>query len=365
MKIIFCGGGTAGHVMPALAIANELKRKNPKSEILFIGREGGIENDPIKRAGFNYKIISVMGIKRKPTLKNLKAIYKAVTAKRKAKKIIADFSPDAILGTGGYVCYPIIKAGYDLKIPTFIHESNTYPGLTTRMLSRKCNRVFLSNEEAKQHLTNKENLSVVGNPVRKEFFSLTKSEARTRLKLAQKAFIIVSFGGSLGAKKINETIISFMKNYASKSENINHIHATGKGNYKSEYATLFNEKSGCKILPFLEEMALYMKAADVVISRSGAMTLSELAASGTPAILIPSPNVAENHQMKNAMVFAQKNAAQIIKEDELTEEILTKKISFLASNPRKLAQMSKCIELFAKQNVEAKILNEIFSAVKH
>lgn len=364
MKMIFCGGGTAGHITPALAIAKELKRIDPQNEILFIGRDGGMENDLIKKAGFCYKTISVSGIKRNFTLKNIEAIYKAIKAKRTAKKIIADFSPDAILGTGGYVCYPIICAGYDMKIPTYIHESNIFPGLTTRMLSKKCNRVFLSSEEAKRYLKNKNNLSVVGNPARKEFFTISKRDARNKLNLSEKEIFILSFGGSLGAKKINEITIAFMENYSSKKESIRHLHATGKGNYKKEYDTLFKEKSGCKIVPFLENIATYMKAADVVICRAGAMTISELAASGAPAILIPSPNVADNHQMKNALALAEKNAAIVLCEDDLTEENLTEKIDLLTSDRRELLRMSKCISLFAKKDVVGKILEEISTAVK-
>ena len=365
MKIIFCGGGTAGHITPALAIAKELKRVNNKNEILFIGRDGGVENDLIAKAGFAYTTIPASGIQRKITLKNIKALSNAFRGKNEAKKIIRAFSPDAIIGTGGYVCWPVITAGVKMNIPVFIHESNVYPGLTTRLLAKKCNTVFLYNEESVKFLPSKTNFSVVGNPISRDFFTISKKDARKELGLKPKDVFILSFGGSLGAQRINESAISVMKTYSSKKEDVLHIHATGRANYKSEYKTLFTEESGCKIIPFLDNMPIYMKAADIVICRSGAMTVAELAASGTSAILIPSPNVADNHQMKNAHALSDKNAAIIIEESNLSDISLKEKIKHLTNHPEERKRLSKCIELFAKKDVETRILSEVISSIKH
>ena len=364
MKIIFCGGGTAGHITPAIAIAQEVKRRNKKNKILFIGREGGQENDLITKAGFPLTTLSVRGLQRKLTLKNFEAIYKAVSAKKEAKRIIKAFSPDVILGTGGYVCWPVLKAGYDLKIPIYIHESNIFPGLTTRLLANKCRKVLIYNDETKKFLPKNARCVAVGNPIGKAFFSTSRAKARAELSLSEKDFFILSFGGSLGAKKINNTIISLMKKYSSKNKNIYHLHAVGKNNFKEEYTTLLTEESRCKIVPFIDNMPLYMKAADIVICRAGAMTLAELSAAGTASILIPSPNVADDHQYKNAMIFKEKNAAVIITEDKLDEDALEATIEHLANNKEERRKLSKCIELFAKRNVEGTILNEIHSAQK-
>lgn len=364
MNIIFCGGGTAGHITPAIAVAKELRRRNKDSKILFIGRHGGNENDLITKAGFPLTTLKIKGLKRKLTLQNLVTIKKALYAKKEAKQIIKAFTPDAILGTGGYVCWPVIKAGYEIKVPTFIHESNIFPGLTTRLLANKCRKLLLYSEETKQYLSKKAESVVVGNPIERDFFTTSRSYARTKLSLSKDDLFILSYGGSLGAEKINKTIITLMKNFSSKESHISHLHATGKLNFKNEYKTMFCENTSCKIVPFIDNMALYLNAADIVISRSGAMTIAELSAAKAPSILIPSPNVADNHQFKNASILQAKNAAVIITEDELNEETLAKKIKDLANNKEERRRMSNCIELFAKRDVECRIIEEISSALE-
>ena len=364
MNIIFCGGGTAGHITPALAIAQEIKRSIKNSRILFIGREGGNENELISKAGFPYATLTLKGLKRKLTLKNLDVLHKAIVAKKEAKRIIKAFSPDVILGTGGYVCWPVIKAGYEMKIPVFIHESNIYPGLTTRLLANKCQKIFLYTEETKNYLPKKANSCVVGNPTNKEFFEIKRSDARAKMGLSSKYIFLLSYGGSLGAEKINDIMISTMQNYSSKELRICHIHATGKKNYKPEYNNMFTQNSRCKIVPFIYNMPQSLNAADIVICRAGAMTIAELAAAKSTAILIPSPNVADDHQLKNANALCEKHAAILVREDELNEAIIKSKIAHLVSNCEERKRMSKCIEIFAKRDVEKIILSELSSALK-
>lgn len=364
MKLILCGGGTAGHITPGLAIAGEVRRKNPQNRILFIGRQNGRENELISQAGFPFTTLDVEGLQRKFSVKNINAVKKALKAKKEAIKIISQFKPDAIIGTGGYVCWPVIEAGYRMKIPIFIHESNIYPGFTTRLLAKQCNKVFLYSEESLKYLPKKTKFATVGNPIPKEFFSTKRTYARAKLGLKENDIFILSFGGSLGAKKINDEVVNFMQNYSSKHSNISHIHATGKANFNEKLSKLFETDSRIKIVPFLTKMHLYMKAADVVICRSGAMTLTELSATGAPSILIPSPNVSANHQYKNAAHLSAKGAAVIIPEEELTTSRLTDEVNALVNNKEKRQALSKCIELFAKRDVENAILSEVESIIK-
>ena len=364
MNILICGGGTAGHITPGIAIAKEIKQKSRQNRVLFIGRQDGAENELISNAGFPYTTLDIHGLYRRFTIKNIDVLQKAVNAKREAKKIIKAFSPDAIIGTGGYVCWPVLNAGYSMNIPIFIHESNIYPGLTTRLLSKKCNKVFLYSEDSAKYLPKKTKYSVVGNPIPKDFFITKKDEARRQLGIKKDDVFILSFGGSLGAEKINEAILNFMKIYSVKQSKIHHIHATGKAHYSPAFNTKKLTENNCMIVPFLNEMYKYMKAADIVICRSGAMTLTELSACATAAILIPSPNVSDNHQYKNAMTFAEKNAAIVIPENELCEKRLVKETTSLVNNSSKRQEMSKCIELFAKKDVEKSIFNEIVAILE-
>ena len=364
MKIILSGGGTAGHVNPAIAIAKEIRKINPKNEVLFIGRQGGAENELIANAAFPYTTLKVNGLKRKITLDNVDAIYRAIKAKSEAKKIIKSFSPDAIIGTGGYVCWPVISAGHSLNVPIFIHESNICPGLTTKLLATKCDRVFLCSEDSYSLISPKAKYSVVGNPVQREFFTTKRENSRKRLGLSDDDVLILSFGGSLGAERLNEEIIKTMYAYSAKKKNVVHIHATGKAEFEKYKDVAFTEKSRCKVLPYISEMPTYMTAADIAICRAGAMTLAEISATGTAAILIPSPNVSDNHQYKNASILQEKNAAIVIEEKDLTSDYLTKITDRLASHPNERNRLSKCIELFAKKNVASTILNEVNEVIK-
>ena len=330
MRIILCGGGTAGHINPAIVVAEEILESEPASEILFIGREGGRENELVTKAGIRLQTIPIKGLKRSLSPKNISRIKDALKAKGQAEKIIKEFKPDVILGTGGYVCWPIISAGKSLGLPVAIHESNITPGLTTKLLARGCNAVFLAQEKTKEYLSKKAKTFVVGTPLRKEFRSLSRGECRRKLGLKETDILLISFGGSIGADKINQTMIEVMKNYSVKEENITHIHATGERYYKNlpdKDKNLGNSK--CKIKAYIDNMPTLMKAADIAVCRSGAMTISELCASGVAPILIPSPNVTGNHQYMNARLLSDYGAAEIIEEKNLTAKGLTEAINRL------------------------------------
>lgn len=330
MRIILCGGGTAGHINPAIAVAEEILESEPASEILFIGREGGRENELVTKAGIRLETIPIKGLVRSLSLENISRIKDALKAKGQAEKIIKEFKPDVILGTGGYVCWPIISAGKSLGLPVAIHESNITPGLTTKLLARGCNAVFLAQEKTKEYLSKKAKTFVVGTPLRKEFRSLSRGECRRKLGLKENDILLISFGGSIGADKINQTMIEVMKGYSIKEDRITHIHATGERYYKSLPDEDKNfDKNKCKIKAYIDNMPTLMKAADIAVCRSGAMTITELCAAGVAPILIPSPNVTGNHQYMNARLLSDHGAAEIIEEKNLTAKGLTEAINRL------------------------------------
>ena len=367
MKVLFCGGGTAGHVSPAIAVAEELLRKHPHASVCFIGREGGEENRAITKAGYNLQTIRVYGFNRKVSLENARRAFIAVRAFFNAKRRIKEINPDIVVGTGGYVCLPVIRAAQALKIPTVIHESNAVAGLSTRLVATKCNRVFLNFDGCRETLKPHCNIITVGNPIRREFFELSRAEARSRLNIPSNAFSVISFGGSLGAESLSDACIFLMKEYSNKIPTVHHIHAVGRRHYekiKKLYPEFCNNRGRVKIVPYIEDMPIRLKASDVVICRSGAMTVSELAATGSLAILIPSPNVTDNHQYKNAKLLADCGAAHLIKEDELTPSCLIEAVEKIRSSADYRLKMRSAIKKFSSNDAAEKIVQEIELIVK-
>ena len=327
MRVIFAGGGTAGHINPALAIAGYLKDKDPKTEILYIGAQGGMEERLVPQAGFKIKTIKISGFKRsfspKAIKDNVVTLKRAFSSTADAKRIIKEFKPDICIGTGGYVSGPVIRAAIKLNIPAIIHEQNAFPGVTTKMLSMNVQKVMLANPYAKKYLSDSCHFVTTGNPVRGEIITAAKEPSRAKLGLDERP-VILSFGGSLGARKINEGVADLIAR-SGKDGKYQIIHAYGQ--YGKWFPDLLREKGiepdDCKnldIREYINNMATCLAAADLVICRAGAITLSELQVQGKPAILIPSPNVAENHQFHNAMSMVDSNAAFIIEESELTGE---------------------------------------------
>ncbi len=360
MRLLLCGGGTAGHINPAVAVAEELTDTNPDSEILFVGREGGYENAIVTKAGFKLCTIKIQGIKRSLSLSNLKRIKNAIIAIKQAEKIIKEFMPDVILGTGGYVCWPLITAGRRLGIPTAIHESNITPGLTTRLLSKKCDLVFLNRNETKKYLNEKSKTKTVGNPLRKNFKKISRQDARQKLKINENELLILSFGGSIGAEKMNEVIIDVIRQYSSKDKNVKHIHAVGK-RYFNKIKEEKNKYAGCKILPFIDDMPTMMNAADIVICRCGAMTLSEICEVGVASILIPSPNVTGNHQYENGIHLKEKGGAILIEEKNLSTEALIKAINTLKNEKNGRKTRAKTLKALATPNSAKTIVSDLLS----
>ena len=348
MKVLLAGGGTAGHINPALTIAGYIKEKAPDAEILFVGNKGGMEEKLVPKAGFNMKLITVSGFRRSFAPKDIKynvdTFNRAFTAMKQSKRILMDFKPDICVGTGGYVSGPVLRIAARMGIPTVIHEQNAYPGVTNKMLARSAKRVMLAVADAEKHFDKNARCFVTGNPVRSEILKADRDSARAQLGVDSRP-LVLSFGGSLGAKMINENVAALLAR-SGRDGAYQHIH--GYGGNAPWFMDLLREKGvnpencpNLDIREYIDNMAECMAAADLVISRAGAITLSEIQALGKPAVLIPSPNVAENHQYHNAMALVNNGAAEIIEEKDLTEELLIEKVDGLLKNPHKLEAYSE------------------------
>ena len=348
MRVLLAGGGTAGHINPALAIAGYLKGKEPDCEILFIGNKDGMEQRLVKQAGYRIESVVISGFYRgvRPgdIAHNAKTVKNTFKSRNDAKKIIKEFAPDICIGTGGYVSGPVLYAASKLGIKNIIHEQNAYPGITNKLLAKRADRVMLANEDAKSHFTSKAVFTVTGNPIRPEVLSSTKEESRKELGLDDRP-VILSFGGSLGAKCINESMVDFLVR-SSQDKRYQHIHAYGQQgafmlDLLKEKGFDPEKKDNIDIRQYIDDMPLCMAACDLVISRAGAITLSEIQAKGKPAVLIPSPYVAENHQYHNAMSMVNKKAASIIEEKDLDSEKLMAEADKIVSDRRVLDEYSK------------------------
>ena len=341
------GGGTAVHINPALAIADTIKKNIPGAEILFVGTPAGMESKLVPQAGFAYTSMPVSGFQRKLTPENIKRNFEAaghlILSGHRARKIINEFKPDIAIGTGGYVCGPVLRKAAQMGVPVLVHEANAFPGVTVKMLARYCDCVMLAVEDAKNRISADTEFVVTGNPVRAEVLEYDKARARKELKLDDRP-LIVSFGGSLGARTINESMLDLLVR-SSKDGKYQHIHGYGKyGSFVlDELKARGVDLASCSNLDvreYISDMPRVMAAADLVICRSGAMALTEIQALGKAAILIPSPNVAENHQYYNAMAMVDRGAADIIVEKDITPQLLTEKADRLAGDRTKLEEMS-------------------------
>ncbi len=323
MKVLLSGGGTAGHVNPAISIAQYIRQKRPETQFLFVGKQGGIEERLVKNAGFDIKLIDIEGLDRKHPLKNIKIGVKAIASTAKAREIIEDFAPDIVIGTGGYVSFPTLNAACKMGIPTAIHEQNAFPGVTSKMLAKRVGRVMLGFEAGGQYFDKRAKKVFVGNPIREGFVFSNKADARKKLGISADAKYIVSFGGSMGAREFNKAIAGFMQLHCNE-KSFMHTHATGKRGY--EWMPALIEEYGVSgkvdLREYIENMQDVMAAADLIIARAGAITLAEITALGKASILIPSPNVTNNHQYHNAKSLADNGAAVMIEEKDLTPQSL-------------------------------------------
>ncbi len=366
MRAIISGGGTAGHINPALSIAKKIMEKEPDSEILFVGTPNGMENRLVGKAGFPIRHVEVRGFKRRLTAENIKAAWLALTSVGKAKKILREFRPDAVIGTGGYVCWPVLRAASKMKIPTLVHEQNAIPGLTVSKLSKCVDTVCYSFEGSGANFPcEKEKLVLTGNPVGPEVLSADR--ARARRELGVSAPFLLSYGGSLGASVINENAFELAKRYSSVKP-VFHTHAFGAREWE-KWSEKEKEARVCrfgnvKFCDYIYDMPRQMAAADLVISRAGAITLAELACLGKPAVLIPSPNVVNDHQTKNARLFEKAGAAVVIEEKDLTVEKLIETVNGILFSPEKQREMQKGMKTLARPDADEKIYAEIRKLLK-
>ena len=359
MNLIFTCGGTAGHINPAIAVANQLREKYPDCKILFIGAEGHMEERLVPLEGYEVKCLPGSGLSRNLNLAGLKQNIHAVKcvlgAVGQCKKIIRDFQPDAVIGTGGYASFPALYAAQSMGIPTCVHESNAVPGVTTKLAASRATRVLVAFEESVQYYKHPERVEVVGMPVRKEFLFTTREQARQALGLSGQ--VVVSAFGSQGAKVMNETIADMMPLEQADGFPFHHIHATGSFGKEwmprrvKDNGVDYAHCSALDIREYIYDMPNVLTAADVVIGRAGSATCNEIAAAGTPCILIPSPNVTNNHQEKNARVLEAGGGAVVLLEKDCTPEKLYSLIRELLADDTRRAEMSR--KLHAQMKLDA------------
>ena len=366
MNVAFAAGGTGGHINPALAIADKLKEVFPDTKILFIGSPDGLESKLVKKAGYDFAPVKMAGIQRKLTPHNIKLNFQAVhyylNAGKRIRKIFDDFSPDLVIGTGGYVTGTVLKTALKCGIKTALHESNSLPGVSTKMLAPKADLVMLGTEDAKKHLGECKKCVVTGNPLRNNIPIEEKSAARKRLGLPD-CLTILSAGGSQGASRINDAVVHLLS-YEQKKGNINHIHGYGKHGKDTFMQSLAEngvdpDNEHFIIKEYIDNMYTCMCASDLIITRAGAMTLTELMAIGRASILIPYPYAAENHQYYNALTLQNANAGRIIDDKELTGAVLIETVTKLTDDPELLKLMSENAAKLSKHDAAGVILREI------
>lgn len=349
MRVIFAGGGTGGHINPAISIADYAKKHEEEFEALFIGTQRGLETRLVPKAGYNIKYIDVEGFDRKHLMKNFKIAAKLMKAQREMRQIIKEFKPDCIVCTGGYVSGPVTMAAGKLGVPALIHEQNVYPGLTVKGSEKYVKYLALSFDETVNEMKHKEKCVVTGNPIREEILNADYAKSRERLGITR-PFVLI-FGGSLGAQRINSTVTQIFEKFI-KDDKVDLLFGTGNRNYDAVMSRLrelgVKPNEHVRVVPYIDNMAECMAAADVVVARSGAITVSEIAAMGRPSILIPSPNVVRNHQEQNAREFEKNGAAAVITEKELTPELLYERINELIGDKAKRDEMSANLKKMAK-----------------
>lgn len=360
-RILLAGGGTGGHIYPALAIADELKLRLPDAEIRFAGTREGLESAIVPKAGYSLELIRAAGIERRLTLSNISNLSQSVLGIADSNRLLGAFKPDLVIGTGGYVCGPVLLSARLRKIPILLQEQNAVLGVTNRLLSRFADRIALGVPEAMQGIANKKDkIFVTGNPVRPEFFSIRREDVRLKLGLSDEQRLIVITGGSRGARNLNLAALELHQAVIESHPNWTLIHATGRNQWEEikahfEANNIPVDSKNQRIVPYLEDMPELLHAADLVVSRAGALALAEIAACGLPAILIPYPYAAENHQEKNASTFVAVGAAAMLKDRELQEGVLLRQVEDILNTQGKLAIMGAAAKQLAKPKATEEI----------
>lgn len=366
MKVVIAAAGTAGHINPGLAIANKIKQEQKGSEIIFIGTTRGLENDLVPRAGFELKTIDAYGLSKKISLDNLKKMYKTYKGLGQAKKILKELKPDIVIGTGGYICGAVITSAHKLGIPTMLHESNAFPGKAVKMLAKNTDTILVSFQDAKDRIPNAKKVVCTGTPVKiqKQNYGINeKNEIIKENELNTTKPIVLVYGGSQGAQRINEALIQIIKENSNKNYQV--IWATGPKQYdiiKEQLGDIDIENiQNMKVVPYIYDMEKIMNIADLIVARSGAMTITEISNLGKASILVPLPNVSNNHQMYNAKVLEKIGAAKIIENDSLNGDILNKTINEIVLDKDTLKLMGNNAYSISIKDTQDKIYQEILA----
>ncbi|PKD16562.1 UDP-diphospho-muramoylpentapeptide beta-N-acetylglucosaminyltransferase [Salegentibacter salinarum] len=354
LRVILSGGGTGGHIYPAIAIANEIQARHPEAEILFVGASDRMEMEKVPQAGYKIEGLWISGIQRKLTFSNLMFPFKLLSSLAKSRRIIRDFKPDVVIGTGGFASGPLLKAANSKGIPSLIQEQNSFPGITNKLLAKEAGKICAAYEEVKRFFPAEKTI-ITGNPVRQDLLKIdqNREKALAHFGLDKDKKVVLVLGGSLGARRINQLVEANLERF--KKENIQLIWQTGKL-YYDEYKKYNSGLVQTHL--FLNEMNLAYGAADVIISRAGAGTVSELSIVGKPVFFVPSPNVAEDHQAKNAMAVVKINAAMMLKENDLEEKFETEFFALMASDEKQKV-LGENIKKLALPNATARIVDEV------
>ncbi|KQL54718.1 UDP-diphospho-muramoylpentapeptide beta-N-acetylglucosaminyltransferase [Heyndrickxia shackletonii] len=361
MKIIISGGGTGGHIYPALALIRTIKKEHPDTEFLYIGTEKGLESSIVTRENIPFKSIHITGFKRSLSLENFKTITRFLKGVRECKKMIKSFKPDVVIGTGGYVCGPVVYAAAKQKVPTIIHEQNSVPGLTNKFLSRYVNKVATCFEDAGEFFP-KEKVVLTGNPRASEVIGESKPDILKKYGLQPNKSTVLIFGGSRGARPINEAVIRNLAQFSQKSYQV--LYVTGDVHFSEveKEVSLIGRSDNISVVPFIHDMPEVLRAVDLVVSRAGATTLAELTALGLPSILIPSPYVTNNHQEKNARALTKTCAATLVLENELSGPKLLQEIDGILlniDNRNKMKDAAKKLGIPDASNRLFKVMKEL------
>lgn len=357
MKVLFACGGSGGHITPAVAMAEILTKNFADTTCAFIGNENGMERRIAAQNGFLFFPIEIEGLHRSFSFRNLRTLFLAAKAPKKVRRVLKEFDPTLVIGTGGYVSYPVIPAASKMGIPAILYEPNAIPGLAVRLTEKHARAVLLQFDACAAHLKFRERTRVIGAPLRSGFRGKTRSEARKALGIPSTAFVVLSFGGSLGAECISRA--STESFHSLDLNDVTLIHACGKRLYDALKVKYPTEAKSRQLLPYIDDMATYMAAANLVVCRAGAMTLAEISRIGRASILIPSPYVAENHQEKNAIFYERRGASLLLKEDDVCKDLLCERILFLKRNPTLLSRMEKNASAISMQSTEECFLSAI------
>ena len=368
MRLMFAGGGTAGHINPALALANYFRDKHPDAEICFVGTSEGLETNLIPRAGYPLHLIRIHGFDRSISVQNFKNILELPLAIHAAGKLIKDFRPDAVIGTGGYVCGPVLYAAAHKNIPTLVHESNAFPGITTKLLSGSVDTVALGVEDAKQYLPKAKHVLVTGTPIRPDLLEHSEFESRRLLGLDARPFLVF-FGGSLGASGFNKVVVDWISKIASEGK-YQIMMGTGKLHQYDAVMARFKENgvdpsslSDVQVCEYIYNMNVVMQAADVIVSRAGASTLCELTALGKASILVPSPYVTDNHQEHNARAIERGGGAKVLLEQDFTPEHLNETLLTMTEHHDTLFAMKQAAQSMGHIDATESLYQEIIRLI--